>query len=78
MKVNIDNDYEIVQEVFQILLEHLETSKVMRFWSICNLGNGDYLKLKDKLFAEETVDSLYEQIKAFQDEKLANEDVNNG
>ncbi|NEQ78257.1 MAG: hypothetical protein F6K23_37870 [Okeania sp. SIO2C9] len=77
MKINIDNDYEIVQEVFQILLEHLETSKVMRFWSICKLGHGDYLELKDKLFAGETVDSLYEKIKAFQDEKLANSEVNN-
>ena len=67
MKVNIDNDYEIVQEVFQILLEHLETSKVMRLWFICKLDHGDYLKLKDKLFARETVDSLYEKIQTFQD-----------
>jgi hypothetical protein len=77
MKVNINNDHEIVQEVFQILLEHLETSKVMQFWSICKLGNGNYLELKDKLFAEETVNSLYEKIKVFQNETLAKEQVNN-
>ena len=29
----------------------------------CNLGNGDYTKLKEKLFAGETVDTLYEKIK---------------
>jgi len=67
MKVNVKNDYEIVQEVFQVLLEHLEPSKVMRFLAICKLGQGDYLALKDKLFEGETVDSLYEKIKAYQD-----------
>ncbi|MEB3341752.1 hypothetical protein [Okeania sp.] len=50
----------------------------MRFWSICKLGNGDYLNLKDKLFAGETVDSLYQKIKVFHLEKLANEEANNG
>jgi len=49
----------------------------MKNWSICKLGHGDYLELKDKLFAGETVDSLYEKIKAFQYEKLAHEEVNN-
>ncbi|MDJ0598761.1 MAG: hypothetical protein QNJ37_07990 [Crocosphaera sp.] len=76
MKVKIDNDYEIVQEVFQILIKHLEPSKVMRFLSICNLGHGNYLELKYKLFESETVDSLYEKIKAYQDEKLAEETLN--
>jgi len=31
------------------------------------LGEGDYIKGKDKLFAEETVASLYENVKAYQD-----------
>ena len=35
--------------------------------SNCQLGGGDYLKLKDRLFAGETVDSLYEKIKDYQD-----------
>ena len=33
----------------------------MRFWAACKLGEGDYLQLKDKLFGEETADSLYEK-----------------
>ncbi|MBE9035521.1 hypothetical protein [aff. Roholtiella sp. LEGE 12411] len=50
----------------QILLTHLEPSKVMKFLAACKLGEGDYLQLKEKLFAEDNVDSLYEKIHAYQ------------
>jgi len=64
MKINLNNDQQIIKEAFQILSEKLEPSKLSRFWTICDLGGGDYLQLKDKLFAEETVDSLSDKIKA--------------
>ncbi|WP_026795649.1 MULTISPECIES: hypothetical protein [Planktothrix] len=64
MKINLNNDQQIIEEVFNILIENLDPSKIGRFWTICNLGSGDYSQLKDKLFARETVDSLYEKIKA--------------
>ncbi|MEQ8466859.1 hypothetical protein [Coleofasciculus sp. E1-EBD-02] len=64
MKINIQNDQQIIEEAFNILIENLDPSKVSRFWTICKLGSGDYSQLKDKLFAGETVDSLYEKIKA--------------
>jgi hypothetical protein len=66
MKINLNNDQQILEEAFDILIENLSPSKVSRFWNICKLGNGDYPRLKDKLFAEETVDSLYEKIKALE------------
>lgn len=64
MKINLDNDQQIIEEVFNVLIENLEPSKVSRFWKICNLGSRDYSQLKDKLFADETVDSLYDKIQA--------------
>jgi hypothetical protein len=60
------NEQQVLQEGFQILLTHLEPSKLARFWAACNFGSGDYLKLKDQLFAEETVASLYAKILDFQ------------
>lgn len=69
MKINMDTDQEIIQEAFQVLIEHLDASKIMRFLAICNPENGDYLQLKDKLFEGETVDSLYEKIKALEDQE---------
>lgn len=39
----------------------------MKFWAACKLGKGDYLQLKEKIFAQESFDSLYEKIQAYQD-----------
>ncbi|MBA3924352.1 MAG: hypothetical protein H0X31_22675 [Nostocaceae cyanobacterium] len=67
MRIRVLNEQQNLQEVLQVLLTHLEPSKVMKFWAACELGEGDYLQLKEKLFAEETVDTLYEKIKEYQD-----------
>lgn len=45
----------------------MELSKVARFWAACQLGTGDYLKLKDELFDQESVTSLYAKIVEFQE-----------
>ncbi|MBW4625979.1 MAG: hypothetical protein KME49_10865 [Brasilonema octagenarum HA4186-MV1] len=67
MTIKVINEQQNLQEVIQVLLTHLEPSKVMKFWAACKLGEGDYLQLKEKLFVQEDVDSLYETIKAYQD-----------
>jgi hypothetical protein len=67
MKIKVINEQQNLQEAMQVLLTHLEPSKVMKFWAACKIGEGDYLQLKEKLFAEESVDSLYEKIKGYQD-----------
>ncbi|MEH2144168.1 hypothetical protein [Nostoc sp.] len=68
MEIRVINDQENLQEVMQVLLTHLEPSKVMKFWAACKLSEGDYLQLKEKLFAQETVASLYTKIKEYQDD----------
>lgn len=60
------SEQQILQEGLQILLAHMEPSEVARFWAACSLRGGDYLKLKDELFAQESVDSLYSKILNFQ------------
>jgi len=67
MTIKVINDQQALQEGLAILIAHLEPAKVARFVAACKLGEGDYLKLKDKLFAKETVASLYEKVKAYQD-----------
>ena len=64
MKINLNDDREIIEEVFNVLMEYIDTFKVVRFLQICNLRNGDYSQIKEKLFQGETVDTLYEKIKA--------------
>ncbi|MFB2878280.1 hypothetical protein [Floridanema aerugineum] len=66
MKVNLPTEKQVIQEALEILLTHMEPLKLARFIVACNLGEGDYLKTKDQVFAGETVDRLYEQIQAFE------------
>ncbi|MDZ8079864.1 MAG: hypothetical protein RMY36_027370 [Nostoc sp. SerVER01] len=67
MKIKVINEQENLHEVMRVLLTHLEPSKVMKFWAACRLSEGDYLQLKEELFAQETVASLYTKIKEYQD-----------
>ncbi len=67
MMIQVKSEQQVLQEGLQILLSHMEPSKVARFWAACNAGSGDYVKLKDELFAEESVASLYSKILEFQE-----------
>ncbi|MDF5736944.1 MULTISPECIES: hypothetical protein [unclassified Nostoc] len=67
MKIKVINEQENLQEVMEVLLIHLEPSKVMKFWAACKLSEADYLELKKQLFAQETVASLYAKIKEYED-----------
>ena len=60
------SDLAILQEASEILLRHLGASKTARFWALWQSGHGDYVKMRDKLFENETVDTLYEQIVDYQ------------
>jgi hypothetical protein len=67
--IQVKSEQEVLHEGFQILLSNMAPSAVARFWSACNIGKGDYLKLKDQLFAQESVGSLYSKIVEFQASK---------
>lgn len=64
--IQVKSEQQILQKGLQILLSNMKPSEVARFWAACNLGSGDYLKLKDELFAKESVESLYSKIVEFQ------------
>jgi hypothetical protein len=64
--IQVKSEQQILQEGLQVLLAHMEPADVAQFWAACNLRGSDYLKLKDKLFAQESVDSLYSKILDFQ------------
>ncbi|MDZ7994714.1 MAG: hypothetical protein RM022_027535 [Nostoc sp. EfeVER01] len=56
------------KQVYHLIFNcHSEPSNVMKFWAACKLSEGDYLQVKEKLFAPETVASLYAKIKEYQD-----------
>lgn len=69
MMIQVKNEQQVLQEGLRILLANMEPSKVSRFWAACNFGSGDYLKLKDELFGQESVASLYSKVLKFQTSK---------
>jgi hypothetical protein len=68
MSIKVVSDSEVLQLGLEVLMNHLEPSKALRFWAACQLGKGDYLKLKEQLFSQETVASLYEKVRTYQEE----------
>ena len=63
MSVTVQNESATTAEAVELLMEHLPASKVVRLLSSWQIGQGDYLKLRDELFAGETVDSIFDQAK---------------
>jgi len=63
MSVTVQNESVATAEAVEVLMERLPASKVARLLSSWQIGQGDYLKLRDELFAGETVDGLFEKAK---------------
>ncbi len=69
MTVKVISDQEVINEAAEILLKHMEPEKVARFWTVWQPGSGSYLAIKEELFAGETVESLFEKVRAYQEDK---------
>lgn len=68
MMVKLINEQEVLQEAAEVLLQHMEPAKVARFWAAWQVGGGNYIAIREQLFAEETVATLVEKIRAYQKE----------
>ncbi len=69
MTIHVLSERQIVLEAAQVLMEHMAPSKATRFWASWQVGEGDYLAIREQLFQNETVSSLYKQIKKFEEER---------
>ena len=67
MTIQVGTEQSVLYEGLQILLANMEPSKVARFWAACHIGDGDYLKFKEELSGQESVESLSTTILAFQE-----------
>jgi hypothetical protein len=70
VSVTVIREQEVLREAVDVLQEHLSPAKMVRLWAAWQMGEGDYLMLRDQLFRGETVDSLYEKIKAYQEQEV--------
>ena len=66
MNIEVASEQQIVREGEALLIRYLGVAKTARFLSAWRQGAGDYLKIREKLFDGETVDSLYDKIDEFE------------
>ena len=66
MAVKVLSEQQVVEEVAELLLERLSPAKIVRFWAAWQIGRGDYTAIRERLFADETVQTLYEKVWAYQ------------
>lgn len=71
MTVEVINEQEVVYEAADILFRQLSPAKVVRLLVAWQIGRGDYLTIREQLFGDETVNSLFEKIQVYQNEKEA-------
>lgn len=69
MTIHVLSERQIVLEAAQVLMEHMTPSKATRFWASWQVGEGNYLAIREQLFEKETVASLYDLIKKFEEEQ---------
>jgi len=65
--MKIVSEQEVFHEATEILLKNMSADKFARFWAALQKDNTDYLKIKEQLFNNETVETLYEKIENFQE-----------
>lgn len=66
MNVQLPRQQDVVGEAIQVLWQHMPPSKVALVISMWFSEGGDYLKIRDELFNEETVESLASKIRDLQ------------
>ena len=64
MTIKMVSEQEMLEEASEILLKHMNPAKVARFWAACRIGGGNYLAVREQLFAGETEATLFEKVKA--------------
>lgn len=69
MTIHVPSERQVLQEAAQVLMMHMSPAKATRFWASWQVGEGDYLTIREQLFAKETVKSLYKQIEEFRKKK---------
>jgi hypothetical protein len=69
MGVKVLSEQEVVEEAAELLLERLSPAKVVRFLAAWQIGRGNYAAIRERLFADETVQTLYDKVRAYQGSK---------
>ena len=59
MSFTVEPEQATIEEAIRVLMEHMPPSKVARVLAAWQIGKGEYVDTREKLFEGETVDSLF-------------------
>ena len=71
MSITVENELATIEEATAILLEKMSPAKVALLLANLHVGAGDYAKVRDQLFANETVATLFDEAGRFGTEACA-------
>lgn len=63
---NVQSEQAVLNEAIEILLQHMSLDKAARVMAALRVGDGDYLDLREQLFAGDTVQSSAATVRAHQ------------
>jgi hypothetical protein len=66
LKIQVLRESGITREAERILLDNLPPEKVVRLWASWQIGEGDYIAFRDRIFRDESVETLSRKIMAHQ------------
>lgn len=61
MNLVVEPEQRSADEAIAVLIEHMPASTLARFLAAWQIGRGDYVGARHKLFEGETVESLFEK-----------------
>ncbi len=67
MNVRLPREQAVIQEAIGLLKQHMEPSKLVVLLAALHQGDEDYAEPRESLFAGETVTTLVEKMKQFQE-----------
>ena len=70
MVVTVETEQELKDEAFAVLSKHLPPHKVARLLSIWQIGKGDYTEDRQAVFANDTVESLFEEASSYKNKVM--------
>jgi len=68
MTVKLTNTQQVFQEAIEILFTHLTPSKMTLLLANWQHDESNYLKIKDRLFENQTIENIYCQAKALEED----------
>jgi len=69
MTIHVESERQVIQEAAQVLIKHMSPAKATRFWASWQVGEGDYLAIREQLLGKETVKSPVQASRAISEKE---------